>query len=297
MMLVESRYRVDEQVVAAMRRSGLAGWVFTYACMHEHYRAELLSKATAEERRPVYQAAYDDIAKLLLENGEIGQGLGESTAKLAEFWAKGKGLFVELGCGVGLLAPHVVPVCRQYIGLDVSAVGLEHARRRFSHLSGATFIEGDLCKALRTCSGADVIYSNDVLEHLHPSDCRDVLRASYGALAPGGQFVAVTSSRLFGPFDASRLYVPLGDPARGLHVNETTYRELGDALRVAGFAVVRAPLLPLRLQLRLGRAYATSLGLIDVRFKAAVERLFARSRRLSRLFGLKGVVICAMKQR
>ena len=83
-------------------------------------------------------------------------------------------------------------------------------------------------------STIDLAYSNQVLEHLHPDDAGDHLRAVYTALVPGGRFVCVTPNRLSGPWDISRHF---DETPRGLHLKEYTVSEMIDLFSATGFDV------------------------------------------------------------
>ncbi len=101
---------------------------------------------------------------------------------------------------------------------------------------------------------ADVVYSQQLMEHLHPEDALAQLRNVYGALKPGGVYVCVTPNALTGPHDISRFY---DAKATGLHLREYTIGELETIFRRAGFRHVslvtthrsnvrRIPTLPFR---------------------------------------------------
>lgn len=80
----------------------------------------------------------------------------------------------------------------------------------------------------------DVVYSNQVLEHLHPDDATEHLEEVFSALRPGGVFICITPNRLSGPWDVSRGF---GPAARGLHLREYTLSEQAALLRSLGFNV------------------------------------------------------------
>ena len=84
---------------------------------------------------------------------------------------------------------------------------------------------------------ADVVYSHQLMEHLHPDDAAEQLREIVAALVPGGAYVCVTPSRLSGPHDISRHF---DAQARGLHLKEYTPTELMALFARAGFAQTRA---------------------------------------------------------
>ncbi len=82
----------------------------------------------------------------------------------------------------------------------------------------------------------DVVYSNDVVEHLHPEDALDQSAAICDALRPGGLYLCVSPNRLSGPHDISRHFA---DTPQGFHLCEYTAIELAELFRRAGFASVQ----------------------------------------------------------
>jgi len=79
---------------------------------------------------------------------------------------------------------------------------------------------------------ADLVYSNQLMEHLHPDDAIDQLRGIVAALRPGGRYICITPNRLTGPHDISAAF---DDRPRGFHLREYSYRELRSMFADAGF--------------------------------------------------------------
>ena len=82
----------------------------------------------------------------------------------------------------------------------------------------------------------DVVYSNQLLEHLHPDDATEHLREVHAALRRGGVFVCVTPNRVAGPWDISLYF---DENATGFHLKEYTLGELVAMLKQIGFREVR----------------------------------------------------------
>jgi SAM-dependent methyltransferase len=83
----------------------------------------------------------------------------------------------------------------------------------------------------------DVIFSDQLLEHLHPDDAAHHMRLCYALLKPGGRYVLRTPHADSGPWDVSRYFC---DEPEGFHLKEWTYREMREALISAGFSGVLA---------------------------------------------------------
>ena len=89
-----------------------------------------------------------------------------------------------------------------------------------------------------TPGGFDAVISNQVIEHLHPADLPEHLRAARALLAPNGRYVFCTPHRITGPHDVSKVFGL--DAAVGMHLREYSNFELARAARTAGFRRVRS---------------------------------------------------------
>ena len=78
----------------------------------------------------------------------------------------------------------------------------------------------------------DIIYSNQLMEHLHPDDAVEQLSNIYNALKKNGIYVCVTPNKLNGPHDVSMYF---DEEAKGLHLKEYTNGELEDLFTRVGF--------------------------------------------------------------
>lgn len=87
----------------------------------------------------------------------------------------------------------------------------------------------------------DVVFSQQVIEHLHPEDVPDHFAESFRVLRSGGVLSVETPNRRTGPQDVSRGFVP---EAEGLHLKEWFVGELIREFRQAGFVRVGGVLAP-----------------------------------------------------
>ena len=134
----------------------------------------------------------------------------------------------------------------------------------------------------------DLVYSCQLMEHLHPDDARDQLRNIFAALAPGGTYVCITPNRLDGPHDVSRYF---SDELETFHLREYTMSELEALFTETGFRSVgfysSLKGLWLRIPGRLMRALETWLE----RMPASKRRKIARSKPLRRLLNAALVAV------
>jgi 2-polyprenyl-6-hydroxyphenyl methylase / 3-demethylubiquinone-9 3-methyltransferase len=121
-------------------------------------------------------------------------------------------VLVDLGCGAGLLAPHVAGRGYRHVGVDLTASALHSAATH-----GVTAVQGDVA-AIPLASGcADVVTAGEILEHV--PDLPAVAREACRLLRPGGLLVidtiaATALARLLAITVAER--VP-GGPPPGIH--------------------------------------------------------------------------------
>ncbi|MGW5055293.1 methyltransferase domain-containing protein [Actinokineospora sp. NPDC004072] len=92
-------------------------------------------------------------------------------------------VLVDLGCGAGLLAPHVRGY--RHVGVDLSASGLAQARAH-----GVAAVRGDVLRVPLRDGCADVVAAGEILEHV--TDLGAAVREIGRVLAPGGLLVLDT---------------------------------------------------------------------------------------------------------
>ncbi|GIG70756.1 methyltransferase domain-containing protein [Phytomonospora endophytica] len=92
-------------------------------------------------------------------------------------------LLVDVGCGGGLLAPHLSGFT--HLGVDLGATGL-----RLAAAHGVVPVRGDAARLPLRDECADVVAAGEILEHV--PDWRAAVAESCRVLRPGGLFVADT---------------------------------------------------------------------------------------------------------
>ena len=187
-------------------------------------------------------------------------------------------VFLEIAPGDCRLACEVARQVKRSVAADISdqrAEGME-APANFELVVFDGF-NLDLPPAF-----ADVAFSYQFLEHLHPDDVAPHLEMVSRALKPGGVYVLDTPHAYSGPHDVSRYF---SVEASGFHMHEWTYSEMATLGAKHGFDRMTV--------FRFGRRWDTPLALAAVlmaeRFLNALP-LKLRWRLSQRLF--MGVTAC-----
>lgn len=263
--------------------------------LREHFEIErelaarLRAAASKQERRRLYAEVYRQRSERIPHHPLVRQAADAASrakairpqvALLRHFVDSGT-RFCELGAGDGAVARELAPAVRRALALDVTdALALpsdDEIGFEFRVFDGFDLGLAD--------DSLDVIYSNDVVEHLHPEDMLDQLRSAQRALHQGGVYLCLTPNRLSGPHDISRHFA---DTPQGFHLREYTATELAAAFRQAGFGKVKFMLSAG------GRRFSPLLQIGLLRpLEALLERLPVRLRRpLS--YGLGAVKVVAI---
>jgi len=203
--------------------------------------ADRLRCASREERQRLYRSMYDELfarvpdhprllrrddpertarhnrTKLVLLRGFLG-----SDRVVAEFAPGDCRFCLELAQRVALV-----------YGIDIS-----DQRGAWSETPGNfRFVVYDGYELDLPDASVNVVFSDQLVEHLHPDDVEHHFRLVRRILVEGGVYVFRTPHALSGPHDVSRFF---SDVPEGFHLKEWTYGELGEVLRRVGFSSCRA---------------------------------------------------------
>jgi 2-polyprenyl-6-hydroxyphenyl methylase/3-demethylubiquinone-9 3-methyltransferase len=94
-------------------------------------------------------------------------------------------ILVDLGCGAGLLGPHVAGAGYRHVGVDIGASALAQAAAH-----GVTVVRADVTAVPLADGCADVVAAGEILEHV--SDLQAAVREACRLLRPGGLLVIDT---------------------------------------------------------------------------------------------------------
>ncbi|BAU66909.1 putative methyltransferase [Stanieria sp. NIES-3757] len=216
----------------------------TFEQLKKTYEAEKelnrkLMNATQAERLKLYTSAYDayfekipDHPMILRKaNPEAIAWVVEQRMQLLNHFLNTDITFLEIGPGDCSLSLEVAKYVKKVYAADVSTqitAGLEIPENFELIISDGVSIPVPE-------NSVDVVYSHQLMEHLHPDDAFQQLQNVYHALAPGGIYICITPNRLSGPHDTSAYFDEI---ATGWHLKEYTVFELYKLFRAADFSKI-----------------------------------------------------------
>ncbi len=210
--------------------------------IREHYSiakelAGRLRNASKQERRFLYASLYDELYRrvpfhpLLARKASPAEtdNVVRSQMRFLRPFLNENTIFLEVGAGDCALAVALAGMVKQVYAVDVS----DEITRDLVHPPNFQLILSDGSSIPVPPGKVDVVYSNQLMEHLHPDDAFEQLVNIYRALVPGGMYICITPNRLSGPHDVSRYF---DEVATCFHLKEYTTNELSSLFRRAGFS-------------------------------------------------------------
>jgi 2-polyprenyl-6-hydroxyphenyl methylase/3-demethylubiquinone-9 3-methyltransferase len=138
-------------------------------------------------------AQYDDLADQWWDpRGTFAMlhWLARARAALVPPAARPGAVLVDMGCGAGLLAPHLAGLGYRLVGVDLTRSALTQAAAH-----GVTAIQGDATVLPLADGCADVVCAGEILEHV--TDLPAAVREACRVLRPGGVLVLDTLAATF----------------------------------------------------------------------------------------------------
>jgi 2-polyprenyl-6-hydroxyphenyl methylase/3-demethylubiquinone-9 3-methyltransferase len=142
-------------------------------------------------RRPNDLAQYDELAgEWWRPDGMFAMlhWIAIARARLVPSAGRTDAVLVDLGCGAGLLAPHVLAKGYRHVGVDLTFSALEQAAAH-----GVVAIRADAAIVPLATGCADVVTVGELLEHV--SNPRAVVAEACRLLRPDGVLVIDTINR------------------------------------------------------------------------------------------------------
>lgn len=131
---------------------------------------------------------------------------------------------LDIGAGNGRFA-RAASAAHRVVALEISAEAVAAMRSLPAETGRPAICQASGLRLPFAAESFDAVVSQDLIEHLHPSQLAPHLTEVYRILAPGGRYLLHTPSSLHGP------------TSFGLHLREYRLRELRRTAQACGFRV------------------------------------------------------------
>lgn len=208
----------------------------TFKQIKNHYEVEKeianrLRTSTRDERKSIYKSMYSELFSKVPDHPRLtgkksgGKGIKRTLDFLKNFITPSS-IFAEFGPGDCKLAVEISKKVKYVYAIDISDQSGENEKlpENFEHIVYNGYNLG-----LKDNS-VDVVFSNQLIEHLHPDDTKLHFELVKRILKPRGKYVFITPHNFTGPHDISGYF---SDVAEGFHLKEWSYGELYTILKGA----------------------------------------------------------------
>lgn len=203
----------------------------------ERALASEIRAATAAERPELYRSLYPRLFAAVPDHPRlVRRGSPEATSRanrsrwsLLSRHVDESSTVLEIGPGDCLFARDVATRTRRVLGLDIS--DQRTPGEAWPRNLSLQLYDGRECPDLAE-GEFDVVFSDQILEHIHPDDIPLHFSLAHRALRVEGCYLLRTPHRLSGPHDVSRYF---SDEPKGFHLQEWTIRQIASEANDCGF--------------------------------------------------------------
>lgn len=207
--------------------------------IEKDFHFAILREESFEKRIDLYKNVYETVHPIYGKSSKNIMLSKNPKDKLVRLFRKeliDKSI-LDVGCGEGYFLASIANNLqhKNLVGIDVS---IPPAAKQYSEIE---FISGDIID-FHIDKKFDVVFSDQVLEHIAPCDVEMHLKSIKNSLKIGGTFIISLPNRLFGPSDVTRIIdfsYSNRVKAQGTHLNELTYTELVSILEKNGFTNIK----------------------------------------------------------
>lgn len=147
-----------------------------------NYKSTWNELAVSSDASKHYVAGYTEESKLEKTASKIISVMQETVG------ISSNDKILEIGCGVGRVGKPLSDLCAEWIGCDISANMLSHARERLKGKGNVSFIElSTVGLAEIPDDSVDLVYCTVVFMHLYEWDRYKYVKEAFRVLKPGGR--------------------------------------------------------------------------------------------------------------
>lgn len=214
----------------------------TYEQIKNHYEVEKaiakrLKGAGREERKHIYSTMYDELFEKVPDHPRLAhrddkrniEGRSAKTFEIIEKFVDRNTIFAEFAPGDCNFAYFTAGKVKRVYAIDISkqSSGKREEPENFSLIiyNGYDLDMPD--------QSVDIVFSDQLIEHLHPEDVEYHFDLVRRILRKGGKYIFRTPHAYFGPWDISRYF---SDEPEGFHLKEWTYGNLERIISKRGYS-------------------------------------------------------------
>jgi ubiquinone/menaquinone biosynthesis C-methylase UbiE len=180
--------------------------------------------------------------------GDVDEAAIQTAAEQTTHWLsvsvgiRPDDVILEIGCGIGRVGQALAPICKQWIGCDVSPNMLRHAQERLASFSNVRFVElsGYDLRPIEDAS-VDLVYCTVVFMHLDEWERYNYILEARRVLRPGGRIFIdnfnLRSDEGWEIFEAHRQVAPADRPPH--MARPSTPQEIEAYFRRAGLESIQ----------------------------------------------------------
>lgn len=214
--------------------------------IREHYEIEKelanrLKNASKKERMSLYCEVYSEILKRVPSHphntdneAKKSKALSDEVRLLKSFLSKNH-IFLEFGKGgYCQLCFEMARYFRKVYA--IYPICFSEIPPKDRHPENFKLINPDELNRDIPLGSIHIVFSNNLIEHLHPEDMMEQLQDIYNVLVPKGKYICATPHRFKGPDDISQYF---DVEATCFHLKEYTNNELYRIFKKTGFSKIQ----------------------------------------------------------
>lgn len=213
----------------------------TFEQIKRHYEVEKsiagkLKRAKREERKAIFSVMYDELFAKVTDHPRLSKRENEQKVRasnrqklpLVKKYLSDFTVFLEFGSGGCHFASEVCKHVKQVYAVDIS----DQRGELFNAAPNFELIVYDGYNLDMEDSSVDVVFSDQLIEHLFDGDVEDHFKLVKRILRDKGLYIFRSPHAFFGPQDISKYF---SDEPEGFHLKEWTYSEIEKILKKLNF--------------------------------------------------------------